>query len=79
MMDINMPLKNGLECLREIRQNKHWDTIPVYIFSTSDAELYQHQALSYGAAGYIRKPSSYQELRDAIKDLVESASEQIRA
>ena len=79
MMDINMPLKNGLECLREIRQNKQWDTIPVYIFSTSDAELYQRQALNYGASGYVHKPSSFQELRDAIKNLIESAEEQIRA
>src|ERR1035438_6847359 len=35
-LDLNMPRKNGFECLDEIRQNPRFKEIPVVIFSTSD-------------------------------------------
>jgi len=34
-LDLNMPRKNGLECLREIKQNEAYKNLPVIIFSTS--------------------------------------------
>lgn len=37
-LDLNMPRKNGLECLTEIKQNEKLKTLPVIIFSTSYSE-----------------------------------------
>src|SRR5688500_8021391 len=34
-LDLNMQLKNGMECLGEIRSNKTFDKLPIIIFSTS--------------------------------------------
>lgn len=34
-LDINMPRKNGIECLAEIRSNPKFDNVPVFMFSTS--------------------------------------------
>src|SRR6187551_3744695 len=34
-LDLNMPRKSGLECLKEMRQNEKFRNIPVVIFSTS--------------------------------------------
>ena len=68
-IDLNMPRKNGLDCLKEIRRTHAYKDIPVIIFSTSfqqDAikETYEHDA-SY----YIRKPDSFQKLILSIQQL----------
>ena len=34
-LDINMPVKNGLECLQLLRQDRKYDNIPIIIYSTS--------------------------------------------
>jgi CheY-like chemotaxis protein len=62
LLDLNMPKKDGRECLREIKANAKLSSIPVVVYSTSSnpddiAYAYQH-----GASSYISKPYSYQEL-----------------
>src|SRR4051812_38109776 len=55
-LDLNMPRKNGHECLKEIKEIEKLHTLPVIIFSTSlDIEIVD---LMYkkGATYYIRKP-----------------------
>src|SRR5687768_15766964 len=37
-LDMNMPRKNGMECLSEIRNQSKYDQLPVIIFSTSSAK-----------------------------------------
>src|SRR5690242_19258303 len=34
-LDLNMPVKNGLECLREIRSDKKLDWLPIIVYTTS--------------------------------------------
>lgn len=74
-MDINIPLKNGLECIKEMRQNQRWDTIPMYVISTSDADIFQEQAINFGASGYICKPPSFDKLRETINLYLHPLSE----
>src|ERR1043166_4411135 len=71
-LDLNMPKKNGFECLTEIKTNDGWKEIPVIMFSTSfprDAH-YEHDMMkvlySIGAKDYIRKPASFPELKKVI-------------
>lgn len=64
LMDIAMPLLNGLEATAQILQNN--STTKVIILSMYDYESYIRQALAAGAAGYILKDASSQELLDAI-------------
>lgn len=54
-LDINMPRKNGLECLTEIKSNKAMMHLPVVIYSTSLTEAGADEVYQKGAHYYIRK------------------------
>lgn len=65
LMDMNMPVMNGIECTRQVR-HLHPD-IKVLVVSMHDHESYLLEMLSMGADGYILKNSSKEELVFAIK------------
>ena len=58
-LDINMPFKDGKQCLREIRANKELDAVPVVIFSTSSYLSDIEETFAYGANLYISKPAFF--------------------
>lgn len=58
-LDLNMPRKNGFECLTEIRQNKKLKGLPVVIFSTSFEQEVVNLLYDNGAHFFIRKPSEF--------------------
>ena len=64
LMDIAMPLLNGLEATRQI--NHDCPQVKVLILTMHDNEEYIHQALACGAMGFILKDASARELSDAI-------------
>ncbi len=61
-LDINMPRKNGLECLIELRCNKKLDHIPVIMLSTSTNERDVDASFLLGANLYISKSYLLSEL-----------------
>jgi CheY-like chemotaxis protein len=65
-LDLNMPKKNGLDCLKSIRQIKLLRQLPVIIFSTSFEPIVVDQLYDNGARYYIRKPNDYSELKQVI-------------
>ena len=66
-LDLNMPVKNGYEILKEIRQTEQIKTYPVIIFSTSDDASAIDTTRKLGANLYIPKPSSFNSLKQVIK------------
>ena len=62
--DINMPLMDGIEFLKELKKRKI--TTPVVILSTVEAEAKINEAISLGAAKYIHKPFHANELKAAM-------------
>lgn len=58
-LDLNMPLKNGFECLSEIRQTEKLKNIPVVILSTTSNTDIIDKTYLLGANCYVTKPSSY--------------------
>ena len=64
LLDINMPEKNGLEVLQEIR-NKKLD-VKVLILTVHNEIDYLLKAIDYGVNGYILKESDFSELKRAI-------------
>ncbi len=54
-LDINMPVKNGKDCLKEIRANKDFNDVPVIMFSTSSYYKDIEESYSDGANMYIFK------------------------
>jgi len=65
-LDINMPFKNGKTCLREIRNNQNYNSIPVVMFSTSSHDKDVEDTYSEGANLYIYKDEFFE---DEIKML----------
>ncbi len=61
-LDINMPRKNGIECLAEIKDDATLRHIPVFIVSTSLDPDVVKRVYEYGACGYVRKPGSFKTL-----------------
>lgn len=62
-LDLNMPLKNGMECLDEIKSDTKFKHIPVVIFSTSCQKEAIDQVYDKGANFYICKPDNFQTLK----------------
>ena len=58
-LDINMPRKDGFECLTEIKNNDTLKDLPVVMFSTSGAQDKISILFKTGADVYIRKPSNF--------------------
>ena len=70
LLDLNMPKKDGRECLKEIKMATDIKKIPIVIYSTSSNPDDINYAYANGASSYIIKPYSYQELvkiMDAFK------------
>ena len=65
-VDINMPLKNGLECVKALRQLNHLDQVPIIILSTSADDFYVNDAYRLKADLYIKKPNLFQELKEIL-------------
>ncbi|MCM4167406.1 Response regulator rcp1 [Arenibacter antarcticus] len=69
-LDLNMPLKDGFQCLHEIRNTPKLKNIPVVIFSTSDNDISVNKTYEQGANYYIRKPASFQLLIKSIEKVL---------
>lgn len=65
LLDINMPDRNGLELLEDLK--KDWPKVSVLILSAFPEEQYAVRALKSGASGYLVKKSAPEELITAIK------------
>lgn len=75
-LDLNMPLKNGIECLEEIRGDEKLKDLPVVIFSTSSHPGTINQMYDIGAHLYVRKPNDFNALRRAISEVLKKNWEQ---
>ncbi|MGI8635688.1 MAG: response regulator [Segetibacter sp.] len=63
VLDLNMPMKSGKECLLEIRKIKKFDNVPVIILSTSGYKGDIDFCLSNGADKYLQKPASVEHMK----------------
>lgn len=69
-LDVNMPRKNGFECLREIKQDARLQKIPVTIMSTASESEDISKLYKNGAHYYIRKPNNFEDLRNLIHQVL---------
>lgn len=56
LIDINMPRMNGLELLKNIRENEYLKNMKCYIITTSNEKVDKSRADELGVTGYIIKP-----------------------
>lgn len=69
-LDLNMPRKNGVECLLEIKQNKKLNDIAIAIYSTSSSEDHIEETFINGANIYIKKPNDFEKLKKILSEIV---------
>ena len=69
-LDLNMPILNGIDCLKEIKQNDKYKDIAIAIYSTSSSEQDIENTFVLGANIYIKKPSSFNDLKKILSDVV---------
>jgi CheY-like chemotaxis protein len=67
-LDVNMPLKNGFQCLQEIKDNEEWKGIKIIVYSTSAQPQQIKKAYQHGADLYLQKSTSYKDFKQSIKN-----------
>jgi len=69
-LDLNMPRKSGMECLKEIKMIDLLKNIPVAIYSTSASEEDIEETFVKGANVYIKKPSDFSQLKKILNEVI---------
>ena len=67
LLDLNMPVTDGIEALAKLREYPHFDELNVYMFSTSTSEVDRQDCLDAGAKGYLKKPSGLVQMKAFIE------------
>jgi two-component system chemotaxis response regulator CheY len=71
LSDINMPIMDGLEFVRQLQGVAEAKNIPVVMITTEGSESNVMQALSLGAKGYIRKPFTSDQVKEYVLPVLE--------
>jgi len=69
LLDIRMPQVDGIEVLRQVKQDQELRKIPVIILTTTDDPREVERCHTIGCASYIVKPVDYNKFAEAIKGL----------
>ncbi len=70
LSDINMPNMDGLQLLSELKAAGSWKDIPVLMITTEGAQAKVLEAVNLGAAGYVRKPFTPDQIKEKLIGLV---------
>jgi PleD family two-component response regulator len=70
-LDLNLPRKNGFECLTEIKESQRLKHLRVIIYSTSAEPDYVNLLFENGAYHYIRKPAEFSQLKRVLEQALQ--------
>ena len=71
LLDLNMPRMDGREFLKEIKADERLKTIPVFVFTTSDAERDVRTCRQLGAQQFLKKPLDWEEFSRVARSMLE--------
>src|SRR5262249_52292051 len=69
LLDISMPQVDGVEVLRQLKQNEELRKVPVIVLTTTDDPREVERCHAIGCASYIVKPVDYDKFAQAIESL----------
>lgn len=69
LLDLNMPIMNGIEFLQEVKSDAELKCIPVVMLTTSDEQKDKLESFTLGIAGYMRKPVDYRQFVEIIRTI----------
>lgn len=70
LSDINMPNLDGIQMLSQIKANDLWKGIPVVMVTTEGSQAKVMEAVNLGAAGYVRKPFTADQIKEKLTGLI---------
>jgi two-component system chemotaxis response regulator CheY len=73
LTDINMPKMDGLQLLAAMKASPEWRHIPVVMITTEGGEAKVGEAVRLGAAGYVRKPFTADQIKEKLAGILEPA------
>lgn len=69
-LDLNMPLMNGFECLRQLQSHEQYKNIPVIVYSTANDNATIENIKALGAKAFFRKPIDFKYLLEKLKTIL---------
>jgi CheY-like chemotaxis protein len=69
LLDLNMPIMNGIEFLQAAKADSELKCMPVVVLTTSDEQKDKVESFELGVAGYMRKPVDYQQFVEIIRTI----------
>ena len=71
LSDINMPVMDGLEFVRQLQSVENAKGVPVVMITTEGSESHVMEAITCGARGYIRKPFTPDQMKQHVLPLLQ--------
>ncbi|VVC84010.1 response regulator [Sideroxydans sp. CL21] len=69
LLDLNMPIMNGIEFLHVVKQDSQLKRIPVVVLTTSEEQPDKINSFDLGVAGYMAKPVDYRQFVEVMRTL----------
>ncbi|HJV60592.1 MAG TPA: response regulator [Albitalea sp.] len=69
LLDLNMPIMNGIEFLQVVKAHAEWRRIPVVVLTTSQEEQDKIASFDLSVAGYMAKPVDYRKFVEAMRTI----------
>ena len=70
LSDINMPNMDGLQLLSQLKSQDAYKAVPVVMITTEGNQTKVMEAVQLGAAGYVRKPFTAEQIKEKLTGLV---------
>jgi CheY-like chemotaxis protein len=69
LLDLNMPIMNGIEFLHVVKHDDQLRRIPVVILTTSEEQQDKVNSFNLGVAGYMAKPVDYRQFVEVMRSI----------
>ena len=69
LLDLNMPIMNGIEFLQVAKQDAQFKRIPVVVLTTSEEQQDKVNSFDFGVAGYMAKPVDYRQFVEVMRTI----------
>ena len=69
LLDLNMPIMNGIEFLQVVKHDDYLKRIPVVVLTTSEEQQDKVNSFNLGVAGYMAKPVDYRQFVEVMRSI----------
>ncbi len=69
LLDLNMPIMNGIEFLQVVKRDSELKRIPVVVLTTSEEQQDKMRSFDLGVAGYMAKPVDYRQFVEVMRSI----------